>query len=204
MPQGDESIVRCLLKAEWWEDWKVLKLSAETNIDNPRAVYKIPFGTIERPVKRDTSYEKARYEVPAHTYGDLRNDIYGFALLNRSKHGYDVLNNRIRLTLLTSPYGENKKKVTDSTADRGKHTFEYAFMPHYSDFDINKIADEYERGLVVLKGSENPNVPLHKSLLTLNNDIPFVTSVRILENGNIIFRTVDENNKIGTIKVSAK
>ena len=94
-----DPMIRCVLNADWWEDRKDLKLSAETGISNPRAFYKVPFGRLERPVKRETPYEKARFEVPAITYADLvGDDGYSFALLNRTKHGYDVLNGRVRLS----------------------------------------------------------------------------------------------------------
>ena len=196
---ANDPMIRCELFAEWWEDKKVLKVSAATNLENPRAFYQVPFGEIERPVKRETPYEKARFEVPANTYGDLRNESVGFALLNRSKHGYDTLNNRIRLTLLTSPYGEDKAKVPDPTADRGKHKIEYAFLPHLKETDLERIAELYERGVTVLNGSSSPEVTLGKSLISTGN-IPYrIKSVRLLPDKKTQFRTVDGNGSIHTI-----
>jgi len=45
----------------------------------------------------------------------------GFAVLNDSKYGIDVLDNNINLTLLKSPL------APDMTADRGRQEFTYAF-----------------------------------------------------------------------------
>ena len=201
---ADDPMIRCELSAEWWEDKKVLKVSAQTTLENTRAFYQVPFGELERPVKRETPYEKARFEVPANTYGDLRGDSLCFALLNRSKHGYDVLDNRIRLTLLTSPYGSDKAKVPDTTADRGKHKFEYAFLPHSYKFDLTGAAESYERGAMVLQGSDEPAVILGKSLIEIDNTSLDIKSVRLLDNGNYEFRAVDKNGKIQVVSTRNK
>ena len=194
-----DPMVRCVLNADWWENGKDLKLSAETAVKGPRAFYKVPFGRLERPVKRDTSYEKARFEVPAITYSDLvGNDGYSFALLNRSKHGYDVLDSRVRLTLLTSPNGSDIAKVPDPTADRGKHTIEYAFLPHRNDFDIESVAMNYERGAMVLSGGDAPTVPLGKTLLDASTEQRTVTSVRLLPDGKRFYRTLAKDGKLGS------
>ncbi len=197
---ANDPMIRCVLNADWWENGKDLKVSAETAVKNPRAFYKVPFGRLERPVKRDTPYEKARFEVPAITYSDLvGEDGYCFALLNRSKHGYDVLDSRVRLTLLTSPNGFDVAKVPDPTADRGKHTIEYAFLPHKQDTDMERLAMVYERGCMVLTGGSTPTVPIGKTLLEASDDDKTITCVRILPDGKRFYRTIDKNLKLGTI-----
>ena len=196
---ANDPMIRCVLHADWWENGKDLKLSAETDIRDPRAFYKVPFGRLERPVKRDTPYEKARFEVPAITYADLvGGDGYAFALLNRSKHGYDVLDSRVRLTLLTSPTGADIAKVPDPTADRGKHTIEYAFLPHRNNYDIENTAMCYERGAMILKGSETPAVPLGEPLLASSDDSRTITGVRLLPDGKINYRTLGKDKRLGT------
>lgn len=196
---ANDPMIRCVLHADWWENGKDLKLSAQTTVCNPRAFYKVPFGTLERPVKRETPYEKARFEVPAMTYADLvGDDGYSFALLNRSKHGYDALGSRIRLTLLTSPTGADIAKVPDPTADRGKHVIEYAFLPHRNDFDIENAAMCYERGCMILPGSDTPAVPLGETLLQASDESRTVTSVRLLPDGKRFYRTLDKDGKLGS------
>ena len=195
---ANDPMIRCVLHADWWEDGKDLKLSAETNVKNPRAFCKVPFGKLERSVKRETSYEKARFEIPAGTYSDLvGEDGYSFALLNRSKHGYDLLDGRVRLTLLTSPTGADIAKVPDPTADRGKHTIEYAFLPHKNDFDLEDVAMSYERGNMILEGSDAPAVTLGKTLLEASDAQRRITSVRLLPDGKRLYRTLGKDGKLG-------
>lgn len=198
---ANDPVVYCELFAEWWEDKKVLELCAQTNIDDARALYQAPFTVVERPTKRETSYEKARFEVPANTYGDLRNDKFGFALMNRSKHGYDALDSRIRLTLLTSPYSGDKMKVPDATADRGKHRIEYAFVPHSSDMNLEDLAQVYERGLMVLNGNEDAEISIGESLIDISNIPPSIKSVRMLDEDSMEFRILDDDKSIETLKV---
>ena len=196
---ANDPMIRCVLHADWWENGKDLKLSAETAVKNPRAFYKVPFGKLERPVKRETPYEKARFEVPAITYADLvGEDGYSFALLNRTKHGYDTLNSRVRLTLLTSPNGAEVAKVPDPTADRGKHTIEYAFLPHKTGDDFDKLAMCYERGCMVLKGSDAPKVKLGETLLESSTADKTITCARLLPDGKTFYRTLAADGALGT------
>ena len=193
-----DPMIRCVLHADWWENSKDLKLSAQTNVTDPRAFYKVPFGRLERPVKRNTPYEKARFEVPAITYADLvGTDGYSFALLNRTKHGYDVLDGRVRLTLLTSPHGFEVAKVPDPTADRGKHTIEYAFLPHKNGDDLDNVAMSYERGIMLFNGSDTPAVPLGKTLLDASTGDKTITCVRLLPDGKRFYRTLAKDGKLG-------
>lgn len=195
-----DPMIRVVLFADWWENGKDLKLSAETNVKNPRAFYKVPFGRLERPVKRETPYEQARFEVPAITYADVvGDDGYSFALLNRSKHGYDTLNSRVRLTLLTSPFGLDFAKVPDATADRGKHTIEYAFLPHKNDFDLDSLAMSYERGSMVLTGGSKPTVKTGETLLDASTKDVTITCARLLEDGKTFYRTLAKDGKLGEI-----
>ncbi|MFQ5721408.1 MAG: glycoside hydrolase family 38 C-terminal domain-containing protein, partial [Candidatus Aminicenantales bacterium] len=125
------------MKVDWWEDHVLLKVAFPVNIYNSKATYEIPYAYIQRPTTRRNNWEKARFEVPAIRWADLSEKSYGVSLLNRSKYGYDIKDNVIRLTLLRSP------KWPDPMADRGQHQFSYALYPHPGDW---KQADTVRRG----------------------------------------------------------
>ncbi|NLO38524.1 MAG: alpha-mannosidase [Ruminiclostridium sp.] len=178
--------VECILHTDWWEDKTVLKVSAETGLKNTKAVYHVPFGAVERPTKRETPWEKARFEVPAGIWADLEDDCAGLAILNRSRHGYDALHGRLRLTLLTSPCGDNKNLVPDPLADRGRHTIEYAFYPHQGDYkqaQMHRWAYEYECPALILTGGEKPLVELGVSYLEINPEKMIVSAIKPAEDG---------------------
>jgi alpha-mannosidase len=109
---------------DWWEDKTMLKVAFPLAVNDTVATYEIPYGTIQRSTQLRDSWEKAKVEVPALRWADLSQDDYGVSLLNRSKYGYDIKGNTIRLSLLRSP------KWPDPTADRGKHSIDYALYPH--------------------------------------------------------------------------
>ena len=85
---------------------------------------------------RNTSWDIARFEVSAHRWADLSEPGYGVALLNDSKYGYDIHRNVMRLSLLRAP------GWPDPEADRGRHRFAYALLPHIGDLrEAGVIAD---------------------------------------------------------------
>jgi alpha-mannosidase len=200
--------VECVLNVDWWEDQIVLKVAAQTSLRETRAFYNIPFGAIERPTKRESEWEKARYEVPANIWADLEGCDSGLAILNRSRHGYDALDGRLRLTLLTSPWGENRSLVSDPLADRGRHTIEYAFYPHKGDYkaaEMHQYAFEYEYPAVVMKGSGQPGVKPGEGFLEVDPGKFVVTAVKPAEDGNgIIVRGFEPYGNENKVEFSGK
>jgi alpha-mannosidase len=107
-----------------WEDKTMMKVAFPVTVSDSFATYEIPYGTIRRSTRMDDRWEKAKVEVPAEKWADLSDTGYGVSLLNRSKYGYDIKGSLMRLSLLRSP------DWPDPTADRGKHSIEYALYPH--------------------------------------------------------------------------
>lgn len=111
----------------WRERQMLLKVAFPTNIHSNQAAYDIQWGHIYRPTHQNTSWDWARYEVPAHHWADVSEDDYGVSLLNNCKYGYDVRDGVLRLTLLKSA------TYPDTDADAGEHRFTYSLRPHDGD-----------------------------------------------------------------------
>jgi alpha-mannosidase len=137
-------VIRFETDVDWQEEHKFLKVAFPVAVLSPRATYEIQFGHVERPTHENTSWDLARFEVCAHRWADLGEAGYGVALLNDCKYGYDILGSVMRLSLLRAP------THPDPTADRGKHRFTYALMPHLGDF----------REAGVIAAAEDLNAPL--------------------------------------------
>lgn len=114
-------------RVDWRESHKLLKVSFPVDLDNPRARYEVQFGHVERPVTTNTSWEGAMFETPAQQWADLAEPDFGLSLLNDCKHGYDVFDGALRLSLLRAP------KQNDPAADIGPHEFVYSAWLHQSD-----------------------------------------------------------------------
>ena len=94
----------------------VLKLAFPVAVEDGKATFEIPCGFIERPANGD--------EVPALRWADLSGAGQGVALLNRSRYGYQVSADEIRLTILRASY------APDILPEVGPQTVECALVVH--------------------------------------------------------------------------
>lgn len=141
-------------QVDWQDSKKLLKVAFFLNIRTRRAVYDLPFGNIDRPTHRNTSWDQAKFEVCGHKWADMSESHYGVALLNDCKYGYDALDNVLRLSLLRSPVRP------DPYSDLGQHEFSYALLPHtgsWSQASVDKKAYEF-------------NIPILSTLLDNTTD----------------------------------
>jgi alpha-mannosidase len=117
----------------WREHQILLKAAFPVAVRANNATYEVQFGTAERPTHRNTSWDRARFEVCAQRWADLSEGDYGVALLNDGKYGYDIHGNVMRLTLLKSGI------MPDPDADQGQHRFTYSLLPHPGDWRVGEV-----------------------------------------------------------------
>lgn len=120
---------------DWHEHQIMLKAAFPVAARSPRATYDVGFGSVERPTHRNTSFDTAHYENPAHRWVDLSQGNWGVSLLNDCKYGYDVHGSVLRLTLHRSPTDP------DPIADQGIHHFTYSLLPHEGDWRAETIRE---------------------------------------------------------------
>jgi len=121
---------------EWREAQTLLKIAFPVDLRATRATYDIQFGAVERPTHWNTSWDWARFEVPAQKWADLSEGNYGVALLNDCKYGHDIRDNVMRLTLIKSAIRP------DAQADKGRHVFTYSLLPHAGDWRQGGVTQE--------------------------------------------------------------
>ena len=169
--EAGSPLLKIATTVNWQESQVLVKAAFGLNIEAATATFEIPCGAIQRPTKRETPAEKAKWEVPALRWADLTEEqdkcIYGVSLLNDCKYGYDSQPQQLRLTLLRSP------KWPDPEADQGFHEFTYALYPH---------AGSWESAHTVRRGYEL-NTPLQVILnpaKTANSKFSAVESMSFL------------------------
>lgn len=113
---------------DWHEQHILLKAAFPLDLHATHATAEIQYGAIERPLHRNSSWDQARFEIPAHRWVDLSEGNYGVSLLNDGRYGHDIGDGSIRLTLLRSP------TFPDPQADQGEHTVTYSLYPHLGDW----------------------------------------------------------------------
>ncbi len=125
-----------MTEIDWHERQTLLKAAFPLAIRSTRATYECAFGHVERPTHRNTSWDTAKFEVPAHRWADLSETAYGVSLLNDGKYGHDCLGNVLRLTLLKSAIDP------DPLADEGLHHFTYALWPHGPGWSVEETVQQ--------------------------------------------------------------
>ena len=142
---------------DWHQTHELLKVAFPVDILNTHATYDIQWGSIRRPTHRNTTWDMARYEVPAQKWADLSEGNYGVALLNDCKYGYDVSGNVLRLSLIKS------STMPDPVADQGRHVMTYALLPHRGDWRGGVRAEAYDLNLPLRVGRGVAAAPLVQS-----------------------------------------
>jgi len=141
---------------ETWVDWKehnkLLKVVFPVDILSRQATYDLSYGAISRPTHKNTSWDRAKFEVCGHQWADLSEGGYGVSLLNDCKYGHDIQGNRIRLSLLRGPIRP------DPDSDQGEHTFTYSLYPHcgtWQDAATPRAAHELNSPIVSIRTSRH-------------------------------------------------
>lgn len=180
----------------WNESHKLLKVGFPVDVVASKATFEIPYGALERPTHRNTSWEQAQYEVCGHRFVDVSEHGYGVSLLNDCKYGYDVQGTTIRLSLLRAP------KWPDITADLGEHEFTYSLYPHEGDWrtahTLRRAAELNAEDVVVLADRQNGSLPAVGALLPFESEHVVLDSVKPAEDGDgIVLRLYESSGGRG-------
>ena len=123
----------------WHEKHKMLRVHFPTNIVSEQASFDIQYGYVKRNTHKNTSWDRAKFEVVGHKYADLSDNDYGIAILNDCKYGYTIFDKTVDLNLLRAPNNP------DPDADLGEHSFTYSFYPHEHDLIRSNVIEESTR-----------------------------------------------------------
>lgn len=112
--------------AHWVRPASRLEVHLPTDIESPHACFEIALGHVVRPTHSNTSWERARNDVPAHRWSALTDGERGLALLNDSRYGHRAEGHTLGLTLLRNVSIPNEE---EHFTDMGEHHFTYALLP---------------------------------------------------------------------------
>lgn len=185
-------------QVDWHHRRSLLKALFPVNVLSRSARYDLSAGYIERPTHRNTDFEKARFEVPAHRWMDISERDYGTSILNDGKYGHSCHDNVMELTLLRSPV------FPHFFGDEGKHSFTYAIYPHPGSdlLDVVKEAEALNRALLVIPGKPSTT----GRFLTIDADTLKLLALKRAEDGGTVVRVAEVLGSRGKahIKLSGK
>jgi len=115
-------------EVDWHERHEFLKFELPLDIHSDVATYETPWGHVQRPTHKNTTWDAAKFEVCGHKFADLSEYGYGVAILSESKYGFSCQGNVLQISLLRAA------TAPDAEQDQGKHEFSWAVVPHHGHF----------------------------------------------------------------------
>ncbi|KAH8999594.1 glycoside hydrolase family 38 protein [Lactarius hatsudake] len=115
-------------EVDWHERHEFLKFELPLDIHSDVATYETPWGHVQRPTHKNTTWDAAKFEVCGHKFADLSEYGYGVAILSESKYGFSCQGSVLRISLLRAA------TAPDADQDQGKHEFSWAVLPHRGHF----------------------------------------------------------------------
>jgi alpha-mannosidase len=201
---GDRALeARCSL--DWHEHLKMLKFSFPVSVQEPRSVYEIAFGFIER--KADG------HENPGQRWIDLTgkragND-YGLGIVNDAKYGYSVLNNDLRISITRGAvYAQHRPaglapKGEYIWQDQGMQTFRMLLVPHAGSWqaaELARRAEEFTAPVpVIYQGIHAGSRPQSASFLSVDVGNVVVSALKKAEEGEeLVLRCYEAEGRATT------
>jgi alpha-mannosidase len=175
----------------WVDKGCLLKAWFNLNVKSEKAHFEIPFGVVERSTIKVSSWDKAKFEVPALRWMDISDGEYGFAIISNSRHGYSVDGSTVGLSLLKSSVMPNP------WSDMGYNEFTYYIYPHSGNYysgEVYRRAYEVYSGVKTLVFKCNGEVPLMKPIIKVDGGI--LESLKLSESlDGIVARIYDISGK---------
>lgn len=195
-----------ITEVAWQERQMLLRALFPLNLNAVRATCEIQFGAIERSTHRNTSWDRARFEVCAHRWVDLSEGGYGVALLNDGLYGHSFLGSTVGISLLKGAI------FPDPDADRGWHRFTYSLYPHAGDWRAAQVvrrAYELNAPLMVYTPPGDSGVTVANtvnavhSFLTLSADHVVAETIKTADDGDgLIVRLYEAHNQRGAVALT--
>lgn len=197
-----KKVLRVKCKANWSEQFTMLKLPFDIGGTNEISTYEIPCGYIKRPCNGE--------EEPTQQWADITSTIdgkrAGLAVINDSKYSYDCPGTMLRLTairnVIFADHYSPRPAADFNFTDEGMQRFEYAIFPHEGEVEnteIMKLAAKFNCRPVTVcesyhKGTGRPQVD---SFLKITADNVIATAFKFCEDGSgdIVIRCFESQGK---------
>jgi alpha-mannosidase len=178
-------------KVKWHGRRRLLRAIFPFAIHTHEVWSETAFGAVARPNHRNTPWDQARFEVPAHRWMDLSEPSYGVSLLNNGKYGYSAQGNVLGISLLRAPI------YPDPYADEGGHEFMYAIYPHSGTWRNGTVqeAEEMHSPLKVIRAGDTP---IQRSLFRfVGSPLRLACLKKAEDSGDVILRLYEPHGDRG-------
>jgi alpha-mannosidase len=185
---------------DWREHAKLLKLRYATRLGDVAATYEIPYGALGRPA--DGSEEPGQRWVDASGTLAKANGMFGLAVLNESKHGFDVDGGEIGVTAVRSPIYAHHEPVTPVPGvryefqDQGIQRFTLWLRPHrgaWSEAGLTRAALEANQPpTTLLEAPHAGRLPTKAAYAHVEPDHVSIGALKVAEDAeNVVVRLIE-------------
>ncbi|MBQ8027611.1 MAG: hypothetical protein IJ261_05790, partial [Clostridia bacterium] len=184
-----KKVIRVKCKANWSEQFTMLKIPFNIGGTDEISTYEIPCGYIKRPCNGEVE--------PTHQWADITSTIKGkragLAIINDSKYSYDCPGTTLRLTairnVIFADHYSHRPAADFNFTDEGMQRFEYAIFPHEGEVEnteIMKLAAKFNcRPVTVCEGyHKGKGAPQVNSFLKISADNIIATAFKLCEDGS--------------------
>ncbi|MDQ3937888.1 MAG: glycosyl hydrolase-related protein [Chloroflexota bacterium] len=191
---------------DWRERRRALKLRFPVNVYLPRATYEIGYGHVERPTNGE--------EQPGHRWIDLtglrhdRRTLYGLAIVNDAKYGYDVRDNSAGITVVRSPiFAHHQPYVPDADRpyvymDQGLQAFRYSLIPHDGPWERaglpQRAAELNQPPIPIIESFHDGPLPLRSWFAAVDAPNVVLTVLKQAEDGDDLIMRAYETTRSAT------
>jgi alpha-mannosidase len=172
--EAGSDLVRFETRVDWHESHRMLRADFRPTRYGDTSKGEIQFGHIERPTTENGPVETAQFEICAHKWIATETSDGGFAVVNDSKYGHRAKSGLLSLTLLRAP------TFPDTSADRGAHTFTYAFRP-FAAGDLTTVIGDGYRVNNPLRIEAGVSLP---SVASTSDPAVIIETIKPAENGD--------------------
>jgi alpha-mannosidase len=185
----------------------LLKVWFHLDINSDRASYDIPFGNMERTTTTNTSWDKAKFEVPMQKWADMSEGEYGVAILNDGRYGIAAEQSSFGLSIAKTPI------YPDYATENEPSTFTFSLYPHPGDWRkalIDRRAYELNAPIRIVNVKSRPSSSIQEistrsmeeSLIKIDSDNLMLEAVKEAEDGEaMIVRLYENHNKRGVVSL---
>ena len=187
----------------------LLKVWFHFDLNTDDATYEIPFGNVKRKTTSNTSWERAKFEVPMLKWADLSESDYGVALLNDGRYGVAAEDTSFGLSVAKTPM------YPDFAADSETNSFTYSVYPHKGGWERAEVpqrAYELNNPIRIVAGDIQGKRPLateryfadEKSFVSFDSNSLMLETLKVSEDQTgIILRLYEMHNRRGTANLLA-
>ena len=172
----------------------LLKVWFYPGLNAEKATFEVPFGNVERPTVRNTSWDAAKFEVPMLRWADVSEGNFGVAVISEAKHGISFEGSSFGLSISRTPVWPDPLAETEEVEAKVE------ILPHdgdWKDADVQRRAYEFQFPLRVEMGSA-----CEKSFMSIKDDSLLLESLKRSEDGScIVARLYEAKNDRGNAEL---